>query len=185
MKSRISIFMSVAALSALSFCIPRSVCAQQNWKAVLGGQTKDMSKLAIAFLPNELWIHEGDNITWTGGSAEIHTVSFLIAGQAYTDFNTGCPGYSPSGVSFDGTKCVSTPPLTTGQSFTVSFPKPGNFSLVCLVHPHMTGVIHVLPASATLPHDQAFYDAQGADQRKSLLTDTDKQRDMDDMLSAH
>jgi plastocyanin len=73
----------------------------------------------------------------------------------------------------------------TGQSFTVNFPKPGNYSLVCLVHPHMTGVIHVLAVSAALPHDQAFYDAQAADQRKSLLTDTDKQRDMDDMLSAH
>ena len=49
----------------------------------------------------------------------------------------------------------------------------------------MTGVIHVLAASATLPHDQAFYDAQAAEQRRGLLTDTDKQRDMDDMLSAH
>jgi plastocyanin len=185
MKSRISIFMSVAALSALSICIPYSVYAQQNWKAGLGAQSKDMAKLAIAFLPNELWIHEGDNITWTSGSGEIHTVSFLIAGQAYTNFMVGCPGFSPSGTSFDGSKCVSAPPLTTGQSFTVNFPKPGNYSLVCLVHPHMTGVIHVLAASAILPHNQAFYDAQGADQRKSLLADTDTQRDMDDMLSAH
>jgi len=185
MKSRISMFVSVAALTALAVCIPSGVYAQQNWKAELGAQSKDMGKLAIAFLPNELWIHEGDNITWTSGSGEIHTVSFLIAGQAYTNFMVGCPGFSPSGTSFDGTKCVSAPPLTTGQSFTVNFPKPGNYSLVCLVHPHMTGVIHVLAASAILPHNQAFYDAQGADQRKSLLADTDKQRDMDDMLSAH
>jgi plastocyanin len=184
MKSRNSLCLSLA-LALLAVCIPCSVYAQQNWKAGLGGQNKDMGKQAIAFLPNELWIHEGDNITWTSGTGEIHTVSFLIAGQAYTNFMVGCPGYSPSGTSFDGTKCVSTPPLTTGQSFTVNFPKPGSYSLVCLVHPHMTGVIHVLPASATLPHTQAFYDAQAAEQQKNLLTDTDKQRDMDDMLSAH
>jgi plastocyanin len=185
MKLRSSMFLSVAALSALSVCIPRSVHAQQNWKAALGAQSKDMGKQAIAFLPNELWIHEGDSITWTSGSGDIHTVSFLIAGQAYNDFTVGCPGFSPSGASFNGSKCVSAPPLVAGQNFTVNFPKPGNYSLVCLVHPHMTGVIHVLAVSAALPHDQAFYDAQAADQRKSLLTDTDKQRDMDDMLSAH
>ncbi|WP_433965679.1 cupredoxin domain-containing protein [Tunturiibacter gelidiferens] len=185
MKSRISMFLSLAALTALSVCIPGSVYAQQNWKAELGAQSKDMGKQAIAFLPNELWIHEGDSITWTSGSGDIHTVSFFIAGQPYNDFTVGCPGFSPSGTSFDGTKCVSAPPLVEGQTFTVSFPKPGNYSLICLVHPHMTGVIHVLPVSATLPHDQAFYNEQAADQRNSLLTDTDKHRDMDDMLSAH
>ncbi|WP_353068597.1 plastocyanin/azurin family copper-binding protein [Tunturibacter empetritectus] len=185
MKSRISMFVSVAALAALTFFVPSSVYAQQNWKAALGGQSSDMGRQAVAFLPNELWIHEGDSITWTSGSGDIHTVSFFIAGQAFEDFTVGCPGFSPSGASFDGTKCVSAPPLVEGQSFIVSFPKPGNFSLICLVHTHMTGVIHVLAASATLPHDQAFYDAQAAEQRRSLLTDTDKQRDMDDMLSAH
>jgi plastocyanin len=185
MKFKNSMFVAVTLAVLAIVGIPRSVQAQQTWTAGLGAQSKDMGKLAIAFLPNELWIHEGDNITWTSGSGEIHTVSFLIAGQAYNDFTVGCPGFSPSGTSFDGSTCVSAPPLVTGQSFTVNFPKPGNYSLVCLVHPHMTGVIHVLAASAILPHNQAFYDAQGADQRKSLLADTDKQRDMDDMLSAH
>src|ERR1700735_4441784 len=85
MKSRSSMFVAVTLLTVLAIWgIPRSAQAQQNWKAGLGAQSKDMGKLAIAFLPNELWIHEGDNITWTSGSGEIHTVSFLIAGQAYT-----------------------------------------------------------------------------------------------------
>jgi plastocyanin len=186
MKSKSSMFVAVSLLTVLAIWgIPRSVQAQQNWKAGLGAQSKDMGKLAIAFLPNELWIHEGDSITWTGGSGEIHTASFLIAGQPYNNFMVGCPGYSPSGASFDGSSCVSSPPLVTGQSFTVNFPKPGNYSLVCLVHTHMAGVIHVLPASSALPHDQAFYDAEGASQQKSLLTDTDEQRGMDNMLSAH
>jgi plastocyanin len=55
----------------------------------------------------------------------------------------------------------------------------------------MTGVIHVLAKSATLPHDQAFYDKQAADQQHSLLTDADMDKEhqghgeMDDTLSTH
>jgi len=41
------------------------------------------------------------------------------------------------------------------------------------VHPHMTGVIHVLAKSAALPYDQAFYTKEAADQTKELLKDTD------------
>jgi plastocyanin len=183
MKSRNSMFVAVMLLAVLAI-VPRSVQAE-DWKAGLGAQSKDMGKQAVAFLPNELWIHEGDSITWTSGSGDIHTVSFLIAGQPYTDFTVGCPGFSPSGASFDGSTCVSAPPLVAGQSFTVNFPKPGNYSLVCMVHTHMTGVVHVLGASAALPHDQAFYDKEASNQQKSLLTDTDPQHDMNDMLSAH
>jgi plastocyanin len=161
----------VVVLAGLAFS--RGAEAQQVWKATAGAQSKDMSLQAIAFLPNELWIHAGDSITWTSASGDIHTVSFFIAGQPYQDFTVGCPGYSPSGTSFTGASCVSAPPLDIGQSFTVKFPVTGNFKLICLVHPHMTGVIHVLAKSAALPHDQAFYDKQAADQQKALLADTD------------
>ncbi len=198
MKSKLknSTFL-VVALSALlaTFAVPCAVQAEQVWKATLGAQSKDMGKQAIAFLPNELWIHAGDSIAWTSASGDIHTVSFFVAGQAYADFTVGCPGYSPTGVSFDGSTCVSTPPLVHGQSFTVKFPVAGNFKLVCLVHSHMTGVIHVLPRSASLPHTQAFYNEQAEEQQHRLLADTDHERDhgrdhetghdsMDAMLSA-
>jgi plastocyanin len=192
MKFKSPTFVAVALSVALAtLTIPQTVLAQQVWRAIAGAQSKDMGKQAIAFLPNELWIHAGDSITWTSASGDIHTVSFFIAGQPYADFTVGCPGFSPSGVSFNGLACVSAPPLIAGQSFTVKFPVTGNFKLICLVHPHMTGVIHVLAKSATLPHDQAFYDKQAADQQHSLLTDADMDKEhqghgeMDDTLSTH
>ena len=46
----------------------------------------------------------------------------------------------------------------------------GNFKLVCLVHLRMTGAIHVLAPSATLPHDQNFYDQQADFARRELLS---------------
>jgi plastocyanin len=169
----------VVALSVVlaSLALSRTVEAQQTWKALLGSQSKDMGKQAIAFLPNELWIHAGDSVLWTSASGDIHTASFLIAGQPLTDFVTGCPGYSSSGSSFNGSACVTSPPLVAGQSFSVKFPKPGNYKLICLVHTHMTGVIHVLAASAALPYDQHFYNEQAESQLHSLLTDADQDKE--------
>jgi plastocyanin len=63
--------------------------------------------------------------------------------------------------------------LVTGQSFAVKFPSVGNFKMICLVHPSMSGVIHVLAKNAALPHNQAFYNDQAEDQQKSLLADAD------------
>ena len=55
---------------------------------------------------------------------------------------------------------MTSPELIDGQTYTVTFPKAGNFKLVCLVHNNMTGAVHVLAGSEPLPHDQAFYDRQ-------------------------
>ncbi len=192
MKSNYSRFFVAALIAMLTtLALPRTCEAQVVWKATAGAQSKDMGKQAIAFLPNELWIHQGDSINWTSASGDIHTVSFFVTGQPFADFTVGCPGYSASGVSFNGVNCVSAPPLVAGQSFTVKFPVAGNFKLICLVHTHMTGVVHVLPASAALPHNQAFYDKQAADQQRSLLTDADMGNghqghgDMDKSLAMH
>ncbi|MCU1252873.1 MAG: hypothetical protein JWQ49_5902 [Edaphobacter sp.] len=190
MKSKNPRFVVVAFLAVLAaFAMPQTVQAEQNWKATVGGQSKDLANQAIAFLPNEIWIHEFDSITWTFAADEIHTVTFLKASQVVPPFAVGCPGFSSTGATFDGSTCLTTPPLVTGASFKVNFPKAGNYKLVCLVHNQMTGLIHVLPASVTLPHDQAFYEEQGEKELHNLLTDTDKaarhhgHEDWNDMLS--
>jgi plastocyanin len=171
MKLKKSVGAAVACL-LLASGASLSLQAQQTWQATLGAQSKDMGTQAIAFLPNELWIHVGDSIMWTSQSGDIHTVSFLL-GQPLTDFTVGCPGFAMSPATFDGIHCLTAPPLVQGQTFTVKFNAVGNFALICLVHPHMTGVIHVLAKSAALPHDQAFYTREAADQTKELLKDTD------------
>jgi plastocyanin len=152
----------------------------KTWYASVGAQSNDKGRQALAFLPNEIWIHagdsthpDGDSITWQSDADDIHTVTFLTIGETRLPFTVGCPGFSSSPAKFDGTSCVSTPPLAKGQTFTVFFPKAGNFKLVCLVHENMTGVVHVLDASQPLPHDQDFYDQQAADQRRDLLSDRD------------
>jgi plastocyanin len=121
-----------------------------------------------------MWIHVGDTITWHFNVDEIHTVTFLRAGQTRLPFTTGCPGFTSDPASFDGSTCVTTPPLASGQTFTVAFPAAGNFKLVCLVHENMTAMVHVLDYSQPLPHDQAYYDREASRQARALLADADR-----------
>jgi plastocyanin len=146
--------------------------AQAQWKATLGAQSQSMGHQALAFLPNEMWIHTGESVTWTSNVDEIHTVTFLTAGQVRLPFQVGCPGFTVTGfATVDGSTCVTTPPLGKGQTFTVNFPTAGNFKLVCLVHQNMTGVVHVLDWSQPIPHTQSFYDLQAAAEGNALLSD--------------
>src|SRR5579863_7604039 len=177
-------------VAALGFS--NAVQAQQNWNATVGGQSADMSRQAVAFLPDEIWIHAGDSITWTFNSGDINTVTFLTTGQVYPfDETQGCPPITPSGLPFDGSSCVSSADLTLGQTYQVLFPTAGNYEIVCLVHAQMFGTIHVLDATLPLPYDQAFYDEQAKEQLKALLEDADRhqhhaehQHSMADMVSA-
>ena len=166
MKSSISRF-TVAIFTLFTFASAFGA----DWHATVGAQDANKGRQVVAFLPNELWIHAGDSIQWTVNADEIHTITFLTAGQIRPPFGVGCPGFSFGAAIFDGSTCVSTPPMVSGQTFSVMFPSPGNFKLVCLVHPDMTGVVHVLDTSAALPHGQDFYDSQAATQANELLAD--------------
>jgi plastocyanin len=57
----ISWLLTVTAPAAL-LTVP--VAADQA-QSVVGAQSRDGGKQALAFLPNELWVHAGDSITWT------------------------------------------------------------------------------------------------------------------------
>lgn len=166
---------SRAALVIGLLIVPQVVQAQ--WHATVGAQSRNKGRQALAFLPNEIWIHAGESITWDFVTDEIHTITFLKSSQVRPPFPVGCPGFSSDPATFDGSTCVTTPPLVNGSSFTVNFPKAGNFKLVCLVHGNMTGAVHVLPSADPLPHNQRFYDNQAEDERQALLTDRDAERE--------
>ena len=61
------------ALFLALLLLPQMVHAQ--WTATVGAQTDDKGIQALAFLPNEIWIHAGDSITWTFDVDESHTVT--------------------------------------------------------------------------------------------------------------
>jgi plastocyanin len=162
--------LSCYGLLLAALVVPASIQAE-TWQLAVGAQSGDKARQVVAFLPNEIWIHAGDTVNWTVDADEIHTITFLSVGQVRLPFTVGCPGFSVGAAQFDGSTCVSTPPMVSGQTFNVMFPSAGNFKLVCLVHPDMTGVVHVLDPSAPLPHEQSFYDKEAADQAHELLAE--------------
>src|SRR5262245_39156266 len=100
---RLSTLCTVVLL--LLFSAPRVVRGQLEWRARVGAETHDKGRQALAFLPNELWIHAGDSITWLFDVDEIHTVTFLKAGQIRNPFGGpmgGCPGYASNPATFNG-----------------------------------------------------------------------------------
>lgn len=143
-------------------------------QAITGAQSSDMGKQALAFLPNELWVHVGESVTWTFPTAEIHTVTFLRPSQIRPPFPVGCPGTTPDGSAETAATCVNSGVLLNGATYTVQFPTTGNFKFVCLVHAYMTGIVHVLNLSATLPHEQDFYDRQAQHDGSELLSDASR-----------
>ncbi len=171
------------ALSVL--IIPQLVQAQ--WQVSVGAESPNRGRQALAFLPNELWVHAGDSILWTFPTHERHTVTFLKPGQTRPPgfgpvfgVPVGCPGLTPDGSSFDGTACVTTGVLLLGEdpgpgasalTYTVNFPAPGNFKFVCLVHADMTGIVHVIDASVPLPHYQDFYDREAQSEQAALFSE--------------
>lgn len=161
--------LACGALALIALMFPASLLAD-TWQLQVGAQSGDQAHQALAFLPNEIWIHAGDSITWTFATDEVHTVSFLKPGQVRPASLVGCPGATPDGSLETGTTCVNSGRLVKG-TYTVIFPITGNFKLVCLVHTNMTATIHVLDLSAPLPHDQAFYDKESHHQRADLLSD--------------
>jgi plastocyanin len=162
----------------ISFLLPSAALAD-TWQMQVGAQNGNRAHQALAFLPNEIWIHAHDSITWSFPSNEVHTVTFLALGQVRPNRFTGCAGgmppdgRTPDSSVFNNSTCVNSGILTDadGKTYTVIFPVTGNFKLVCLAHPNMTATVHVLDSSAPLPHDQAFYDREAERQRADLLSE--------------
>jgi plastocyanin len=167
-----------------------SAVQAKDWQAIAGAESSDRGSQALAFLPNELWVHTGDSIRWTFPTHERHTLTFLKPGQIRPpgfgpifDVPVGCPGITPDGSSFDGSTCVTsgilrlddnTKSTANAPTYSVSFPAAGNFKFVDLLHMDMSGVVHVLNLSDTLPHDRDFYDQQAQGEQALILGDASR-----------
>jgi plastocyanin len=190
--TRIGSLWSLALLALIVF--PLTSLAQ--WQVKAGAQFPDclvggdadlklalgcQAGQAMAFVPNEIWIHENDSITWMRATDEGHTVTFLYqpqpatlgsppypAAQKRQSNAVGCTAYgsaiSTNGSAYDpsgaeGLQCVHSGTIANyGDTYTVRFPAQGNFKFTCLIHASMYGTVHVLAAGAALPYTQDQYD---------------------------
>jgi len=74
----------------------------------------------FTFSPAELAVAPGTRVVWTNRDDIPHTVT-----------------------DADNPRATHSPPLDTGESFSVTFDKPGTFRYFCSLHPHMQGTVVV------------------------------------------
>lgn len=72
----------------------------------------------FAFVPSAIVVKAGATVVWTNGDLEQHTVT-----------------------ARDHT--YSSDALNQGQTFTMTFAKPGTYQYFCEIHPHMVGTVIV------------------------------------------
>ncbi|MDQ2947828.1 MAG: hypothetical protein M3Y27_18160 [Acidobacteriota bacterium] len=91
----------VAAAILMAGAATTAVQAKE-WQVLAGAESPDRGNQALAFLPNELWIHPGDSIRWTVASHERHSATLLKPGQTRPPgfgptfgVAVGCPGLTP------------------------------------------------------------------------------------------
>jgi plastocyanin len=76
----------------------------------------------FAFAPAALTVKAGTKVTWTNQDSDAHTVT--------SQNNTGP---------------LASAALSTGQSYSYTFTKPGTYSYLCTIHPFMTATVTVTP----------------------------------------
>ncbi len=192
----LAMLVATAALGAAS----ANAAAPQDWHVLVGAQSSDEAIQTMGFYPAHLTVDQGDSVTWTANSAEIHTVTFLgratpcPAGELCAPphgFDPGDPAQSTpkGGASYDGTSYFNSGVMTnaTGDtgplppfvhvvaSYTLRFPatlSPGTYTYFCLVHGQaMQGQVIVQAAGTPYPHTQAEYDQQNKTQEQGDVAD--------------
>ncbi|WP_256759427.1 plastocyanin/azurin family copper-binding protein [Cohnella sp. WQ 127256] len=122
-----------------------------TWKVSVG---KDSSASSFdTMFPGTLYIHEGDKVVFTNGSANnVHTATFLAGGKPITseDPNFAIPT-APSGVSWDGKSVLNSGMLLPTQSYEITFNASGVYPYYCILHIYMKGSVVVLPKGQPIP----------------------------------
>jgi plastocyanin len=161
------VFSSSILISHQTFVVDAS--SGSNWTVYVGGGTPDMSVMSMGFFPEVITIDAGDSVTFINNSTEVHTVTFLSGSQSINALSPQAP-VPIGGNVYNGTGIVSSGFIMPGQSYTITFTKPGVYIYNCLIHPGMQGVIIVNPAGTPYPYTQAQYNQLAAQQVSQSLS---------------
>ena len=103
----------------------------------------------MGFLPSIITIHVGDKVVWKElEQNDVHTVTYVPPSMQIPAFGT------PQSLELVGNNSVlnasnyyNSGPLAYGQSYVLTFSKPGVYTIQCLIHNEMgmVGYVDVLP----------------------------------------
>ena len=190
---------AVSLLASMAAAGPASAgqSHHRTWQVQVGSESRDQAIQGMQFLPSEIFINEHDTITWEANSAEIHTVTFLASGQPLEEFNPFSDDelLKRGGDSYDGHSYynsgllanVDVPGFPDARSYSLAFPREGDFTYYCLVHGMvMKGTVHVREQGTDYPYSQADYDKSSRAEARSILRDgRELTRDLADQATSH
>jgi plastocyanin len=175
---------AVALLASMAAAGPASAGGWGNrtWQVQVGSESRDQEIQGMSFLPSEIFINEHDTVSWEANAAEIHTVTFLAAGQSLQPFNPFNEDelLKRGGDSYDGQSYynsgllsnVEVPGFRVTTGYSLTFPQVGDFTYYCLVHGDvMKGTVHVREQGTDYPYSQADYNKASRAQARSILRD--------------
>ena len=181
------ILIIITLLGALGFTIYTTLYASAHtiffthttWQTQVGVEYDHHALQGMAFLPGEQWITVGDSVSWSANTAEPHTITFLKPGQQPPTFNDANPQHTQrqGGTHYDGHSYYNSgllsnnPQIHSAHTYSLTFDVTGTFTYICLLHPSMIGIVHVLPVGAALPFTQNQYNQQIQQKSKTLLND--------------
>jgi len=147
--------------------------ASTNWDVIEGSAANFFAVQGLDFYPTGVIIDAGDTITFhvpNGQYSDAHTVAFVPKGMPVPSPGDPNDVNPAGGNTVDGSTFVNSGILFGGQTFSLTFPKAGNYRILCLFHePAMTMSVLVQPAGTPYPHNAAFYANLGAqDQSEDL-----------------
>jgi plastocyanin len=143
-----------------------AMAGNSTWE-VTTGEGSDGATVNL-FLPEVVHIYAGDTVRWhVQGNIEQHDIIFgplatiqrlaaqlfmpvpQKAGPPLLALNPQLAGPTPQ-TTYDGSALVHSALLTDGQTYSLTFTKPGTYHYYCLIHfPFMSGTVVVSPRPAT------------------------------------
>ncbi len=158
-KLSVSIAVLIIGMMAIS---PAQAVSQSTWHVQVGAGSSDMARWGLAFYPNSITVHPGDNVQFTNNLGEPHTVTFGAPSDLFLNFFQYFGPYGGSILTGAAGQQLNSGILGAGFPFGTSFnltvnAPPGEYGFRCALHPLMSGSITVIPSGEDLPKTAKQY----------------------------
>jgi plastocyanin len=152
---RSSYFSAAAACIALAGCSGNAnalapTTGPETFPVATGASDSSGAFEVLRYYPSQIVIDAGDTLTWTVASGSPHVIALVPSGAT----SPAPPkNIQPAGgTSYDGSTFVSSGLIAKGQTYSLTFPNPGSYTVLCLVHqPEMKQQVVVQAATAVRP----------------------------------
>jgi plastocyanin len=176
----------VAVLATLVVAVATSAQTTSPVTLMIGAGVGSGAVAGNVYTPGEVTIHIDDSITWTIASDEPHSITFGPGPASVAAPNWPVAGFTPpppappgpprpmrlASVDYNGSAFVNSALLVKGSTATLRFTNAGEFDFYCVIHPGMSGVVHVVAAGQPTT-DQTEADAMATATQSQLFARVD------------